>query len=338
MDSLTQIVLGAAVGEIIAGRRLGYRAALWGAIGGTIPDLDVISALFVDPVSYLTVHRGFSHSIFFAPLLAPLFATIPWLLHRKHLDEFKIWFKIMFWALLTHPILDTFTGYGTQLLNPFSNYGFEINSIFIIDPIYTLPFLFFLILSTVVYRKKYDRTKWAKIGIIISTVYLVSTVFMKFNAEYRIRESAANNNIEIIRMMTIPGPFTSFLWRGLIESNDGFHQAYYSVFDNSSELVFHFSPKERSSLDRFEGTRALEVLTWFSKGYFTVHEDSSGVILNDLRFGSIKGWSGDFDSHVFSFRLYFDQDQNATFEQVHNEIDITPDDFRTLLIRKFSVE
>lgn len=338
MDSLTQIVLGAAIGEIIAGRRLGYRAALWGAVGGTIPDLDVFSALLVDPVSYLTIHRGFSHSIFFAPLLGPVFALIPWWVHRTHLNDFGIWLKIMFWSLFTHPILDTFTGYGTQLLNPISNYGFEINSIFIIDPLYTIPFLILLTFSVIVFRNRYDRSKWAKAGLIISSVYLLGTVFLKFNAEYRIRESAARNNIEIQRMMTIPGPFTSFLWRGLIESHDGYHQVYYSVFDDRADMNFHFSPKDRDFLGQFDGTRALEVLKWFSKGYYTVQQDSTGVIFNDLRFGSIKGWSGDFDAHVFSFRLYFDQDQNATFTQVHNEIDITPEDLRTLLIRKFSVE
>ena len=43
MDSLTQIVLGAACGELAAGKKIGNRALLWGAIGGTIPDLAVLS-------------------------------------------------------------------------------------------------------------------------------------------------------------------------------------------------------------------------------------------------------------------------------------------------------
>lgn len=64
MDSLTQIILGATVGKLAGGNRLGNRAALWGTIGGTIPDLDVLLGLIYDPVSYLMIHRGFSHSIF----------------------------------------------------------------------------------------------------------------------------------------------------------------------------------------------------------------------------------------------------------------------------------
>ena len=45
MDSVTQITLGAAVGEAVLGRKIGGRAMLWGAIAGTLPDLDVFVPL-----------------------------------------------------------------------------------------------------------------------------------------------------------------------------------------------------------------------------------------------------------------------------------------------------
>lgn len=71
MDSLTQIVLGAAVGEIALGRKIGNRALIWGAIGGTIPDLDVFANPFMDDIQALAFHRSISHSIFFS-VVAPL--------------------------------------------------------------------------------------------------------------------------------------------------------------------------------------------------------------------------------------------------------------------------
>ena len=71
MDSITQIVLGAAVGEILLGRQLGNKALLLGAIGGTIPDLDVVYTFFNDdPIRQLEVHRAYSHSMFTHLLLA----------------------------------------------------------------------------------------------------------------------------------------------------------------------------------------------------------------------------------------------------------------------------
>jgi len=79
MDSLTQIVLGAAVGEAVLGRKLGNRALLWGAIAGTIPDLDVIPGAFMEPIDNLIFHRGATHSLLFA-FIAPVFFS--WLATR----------------------------------------------------------------------------------------------------------------------------------------------------------------------------------------------------------------------------------------------------------------
>src|SRR5690554_4135784 len=79
MDSLTQIVLGAAVGEAVLGKKVGNKAMLYGAIAGTIPDLDVYASHFTDTVSALAIHRGFTHSIVFSVLFAPIFG---WLVSR----------------------------------------------------------------------------------------------------------------------------------------------------------------------------------------------------------------------------------------------------------------
>jgi inner membrane protein len=65
MDSLTQIVLGASVGEVVLGRKLGNRAILWGGIAGTIPDLDVLMKPLYDAITNIEVHRGLSHSLLF---------------------------------------------------------------------------------------------------------------------------------------------------------------------------------------------------------------------------------------------------------------------------------
>ena len=83
MDSLTQIVLGASVGELVLGKKIGNKAILWGAVAGTIPDLDVLLRYFTDEISATEMHRGFSHSIVFAVLIAPLLAWIANKLNQK---------------------------------------------------------------------------------------------------------------------------------------------------------------------------------------------------------------------------------------------------------------
>lgn len=84
MDSLTQIVLGAAVGELVLGKKVGNKAILWGAIAGTIPDLDVLTRPFVDGLRANELHRGVTHSILFSAVMAPLLGW--WLKrHRRSL-------------------------------------------------------------------------------------------------------------------------------------------------------------------------------------------------------------------------------------------------------------
>ncbi|MEM1215169.1 MAG: metal-dependent hydrolase, partial [Bacteroidota bacterium] len=69
MDSLTQITLGAAVGEVVLGKKVGNRAMFWGAVAGTLPDLDTLANAVTDPVSALAYHRAFTHSFAFSALV-----------------------------------------------------------------------------------------------------------------------------------------------------------------------------------------------------------------------------------------------------------------------------
>src|SRR3989344_3076998 len=102
MDSLTQIILGASIGELVLGKKVGNKAALWGAVAGTIPDLDVFAALFLNPAEAILFHRGFMHSILFSVLFAPVMGYLLHLLYKKKWSIYD-WTKLSFWALLTHP-------------------------------------------------------------------------------------------------------------------------------------------------------------------------------------------------------------------------------------------
>jgi len=138
MDSITQIVLGAAVGEAVGGRKMGNKAPFWGAIAGTIPDLDVFFRFFYHPIDSALVHRGFSHSILFAVLCSPIFAYLVHLIYKRKF-EYSTWFWLFFLGIITHPMLDMFTNYGTQFLWPL-DYRITFNTVFVIDPLYTIPF------------------------------------------------------------------------------------------------------------------------------------------------------------------------------------------------------
>lgn len=119
MDSLTQIVLGAAVGEAALGKKVGNRAMIWGAIGGTIPDLDVMTNLFMGELQAMCAHRGFTHSIVFS-LLAPL--AFAWLLsylyrsgaYRSNL--YKGFISVINTAILILIVYGVYTASGSLLV------------------------------------------------------------------------------------------------------------------------------------------------------------------------------------------------------------------------------
>ena len=140
LDSLTQIVLGAAVGEATLGKKAGNKALLYGAIAGTIPDLDIIANFFTDTITAIEVHRGFSHSIVFSMLMAPPLGWLANKIESKTDLGWKPWATLFFWGLFTHPLLDAFTTWGTRLFWPL-DLRLAFNSIFVIDPFYTAPFL-----------------------------------------------------------------------------------------------------------------------------------------------------------------------------------------------------
>ena len=178
MDSVTPIVLGAAVGEAVLGKKVGNKAMLYGALAGTIPEVDIFASHFVDTVTAIEFHRGFTHSIFFSVAFAPVFGWLISKIERKSAANWKDWSWLMFFGFVTHPLLDSFTTWGTQLFWPLET-RLAFKSIFVIDPLYTLPFLVFLILAMRSERGSEKRKRYNTLGILISSGYLLLSLGLK---------------------------------------------------------------------------------------------------------------------------------------------------------------
>ncbi|MFW6347835.1 MAG: metal-dependent hydrolase [Cyclonatronaceae bacterium] len=351
MDSLTQLTFGAAVGEAVLGKKVGNKALLWGAFAGTFPDLDVVFSLFLDPVDYLSVHRGFSHSLFFPFLMAPLLALVAGRVHRRSSEAgFWGWAKLFFWCLLTHPLLDAMTGYGTQLLFPITRYGFEFNTIFIIDPAFTLPLLISVIAVAFYRHDARGRRYWSTIGLSISVGYLLLTIPLKLSAIPHFERALEAQEIEYERIRTFPNPLTSLYWRGLAQTPDGnYVEGHFSHLWKTPEIRFNKIPGRHELLEEYgiADSHAVGELQWFSKGYYSVSRvDEERLMLHDLRFGAYEGWLGSYESFTFNFLIYPHGIRDAarqelvsgyapSFRQLPPDIDITGEDlqvyFRSLL-------
>jgi inner membrane protein len=223
MDIITQTVLGASVGELVLGKKVGNKAVFWGAITGVIPDLDVLITGFFSEVDGLFVHRGFTHSLIFAFLLAPLLSYLIYkILHKRSLATRKDWFRLVFWSAFTHPILDYFTTYGTGAFAPFSNYRVEFSTIGIVDVFYTLPMILALAVLMFFNRNSKIRRKFIVCVLSLSTFYLLLTVVNKINVNHQFEKGFSNQNINYERIRTNPVPLTNFLWMGIAEVDSGY--------------------------------------------------------------------------------------------------------------------
>jgi inner membrane protein len=90
------------------------------ALCSVIPDLDVVGFEFGIKYGDTLGHRGFTHSIFFAALLAGVITVA---FFHKHPGSLLIVFMFLFLSTLSHPVLDALTngGLGVGLFAPFSN-------------------------------------------------------------------------------------------------------------------------------------------------------------------------------------------------------------------------
>ncbi len=300
MDSLTQIVLGAAVGEAVLGKKVGNKAMLYGAIAGTIPDLDILANHFTDTVSAIEWHRGISHSVFFSLLFAPVFGWLIYKLERKQAASWKDWSRLMFWGLFTHPLLDAFTTWGTQLFWPF-NYKVAFQSIFVIDPLYTLPFLVFLIMAMVQKKDSPKRARYNRLGLMVSTTYLGITLLLKGMAYMKITQNLEDQGIAYEQMTVRPAPFNTILWAANIDVGDAYLIGNYSFFDQQP-IQFSRYPKNHELLGDLASQDKIVRLQNITEGWFTIVDNNGELFFNDLRFG-LMSLEAEEERFAFSYKL-----------------------------------
>ena len=308
MDSITQIVLGAACGEAVLGKKIGNRALLFGAIGGTIPDLDVFIGkwLFNNEIDAMAFHRGFMHSFLFAIFAAVGFGMLVfWIYNRGKrfgMTTQKEWMWLFFASIFTHPILDSFTAYGTQLFAPFSNYRVAFNNISVADPMYTLPFLIALIVVMCFKRTSTKRRLFLQIGLGVSSLYMLLTLVNKYHVNGVYKQSLADQKIEYLRFQTQPTILNNILWYGTAETTEAYYVGFYSILDAEATVSkWHKLPKNH---DYIEGMpKDLETLAWFSSGFYNLNEtaDPDTFLFKDLRYPLMD--ESDPNSSVFKFTI-----------------------------------
>lgn len=288
MDSITQMALGASIAGAVAGKTLGRTALITGAALGTLPDLDVVLD-YGSAVANFTQHRGFSHSLF---VLIPLAIALAWSLWRwRPALGLQRWLALTMLVLVTHPILDSFTTYGTQLFWPLGG-PIALSSIFIIDPLYTLP----LLAGCLAFLLRPPATGAIAAGLALSILYLGWTLFAQQVISDRIQPALAEAGLQESRVLVQPMPFNTVLWRATALTEHDHVEIVTGFFDGNTPLNLEYFPRRQDLAQAVSEFPEAQRLEWFTRGFLDYRVAGNQITATDIRLG-IPG------AHPFTFVL-----------------------------------
>ena len=294
MDPISQASLGASLSQSFAkDNSMQFSALVIGALAGMAPDLDILIRSATDPILFLEFHRQFTHSLIFIPIGALLCSLVFYpLMHLRWLQtkwpaaklSFTQIYLFSFLGYATHGLLDACTSYGTQLFWPFSSERFAWNIVSIIDPLFTLPVIFFISLAA--YRKK---VRYARIAFVYALLFLSLGVLQYQRAEQAVTALAEQRGHQVERVHLKPSFANRHVWKMIYEYDGRYYvdavkllwQTKYITGTSIQKLNvkrdFPWLPEDSQQ------AKDIERFRWFSDGFLAVSTRNSSLIM-DVRY------------------------------------------------------
>jgi inner membrane protein len=303
------------MGEAFAGKILGKRAMLWGALAQSLPDIDFVASFWSDTASDLLAHRGFTHSLLFCALCTPLLALVAERWHRPHNIRLGRWMWFFGSVVLVHVLLDGCNNYGTGWLEPFSHQRFSLNTLYVADPFFSIGPVIGSIMLLYLSRWRPQRRWWWRLGLVLPLLYLGYSLFNKYRIDNEVRNSLQQQQIAHTRYFTTPAPLQNWLWYVVAGNDSGYHVGFRSVFDRSPHIAFQYFPRNDSLLKPVMDHSDLHDLIRFSQQFYTVERWRDTLVFNDLRFGQMIGWQHPREKFVFHYFLQHPDDNDLVVQR-----------------------
>jgi len=286
MDSITHLFYGGVICAAVAPKAHRRAALLAGAALNTLPDLDVFPLLLSDnPVLRMTCHRAATHSW----LVLPFVAWAIWWFFRNRGGRVAQaptrWWWAIFLCLMAHPLLDSFTVYGTQLLWPLPLRPLMWSSLFIVDPLFTLPWLLAFVLALAAGARRWGTPALA-CGIALGVGYLGWSLVAKVLVGRAADRTLAAMGLADAPRFSVPMPLTTLLWREVALTPDGYVEGFRSLVADRGPMVFVPHRCDRAALAATRGLPSVQRMEWFTRGFVCLHAQGDALVLDDLRMGS----------------------------------------------------
>jgi inner membrane protein len=309
MDSLTHLALGAVLGEALAGKKIGKKAMLFGALAQSVPDIDFVASFWLPITDNLLAHRGFTHSLLFGITISLLFAFITRRWQSHYTISLVHWFVFFGLQIGVHLFLDSLNAYGVGLFEPFSHIRISFDTIFVADPFFSIWPGLASIALLLLQRTNSMRKYWITVTLVLCSSYLVYGFYTKYYTIRKLEENLNRQHISFTRYFTTPSPLNVWLWYIVVQDSSGYYVGYRSVFDSKEHYNLRHVAQNKSLLKSFEGQKDLQNLIRFSQGFYTAdqwHGDT--LVFNDLRFGQIVGWHNSQERFAFHYFLQYPED------------------------------
>lgn len=304
MDSLSHIVIGAAIGETFLGKKIGRWGMLLGAIAKSIPDFDLFYTGLNDPRAYMCEHRAHTHSLFIEALYA---IPIAWLLVKmfKQKVSFNRMFLFMLTCLWGHSLLDWCTNFGTQLLLPFTNENYALNTIAIVDLLFTLPMLIMVLIAVFYKTNQLRRNKLSRATLIYCGIYLCLTFVNKLQANNIAQASITKNNIPAKHFMTNPTMLNNILWYSVASNDSTIFIGEFSLLHKQNPITWHSYQRNQYLMQQSKSKKDVEVVRWFSDPYTMAQTNGDTLNMYAIKFGRTNMQETELEkTFLFHYKLY----------------------------------
>ena len=302
MENLTHTLVGLMMARAGLAKTT-QRGAGMMMLAANMPDLDTVS-WFGGTLTYIQYHRGDTHSLTFAPLIA----LIPMLLVRAGLNWRAYVASLL--GVLSHLLLDWTNVYGIRLFLPFSDRWPHLDITDIVDPwIWVIlllalaaPWLSGLVSGEISSKSTGAgnanacvKRAWAWFAI-LALLAFEGTRFITHQRALDVMNARLYNGAVARRITALPGTFNPLRWRGVIEG-DGFVRIapldLRTHFDPAGGRVY-YPAATNGAITAAMHTRPFEVFGRFNQVPFlqvtklsdATAGDATRVQLIDLRFGT----------------------------------------------------
>jgi inner membrane protein len=289
MDPITQGTLGALFAQTQAKSKQLGKAIIIGGLAGMAPDLDVLIRSSTDPLLALELHRHFTHSLFFIPIGGLICSLLFYPLLGKRWNVSYL--QTLLWCVIgfaTHALLDGCTSYGTQLLWPLSNERFAWSFISIIDPLFTLPLIFFIYLAF-----KKDSKRYVKIALVWMCVYLAIGYTQHQRALNLGAQLAKERGHTPVRLEAKPSLANLAVWKIIYETEGDFYidavkaGLFESKVWQGKKLAKLEIERDFPWLDKnSQQAKDIERFRWFADDFLTVDPENPQRII-DIRYSLV---------------------------------------------------